>query len=335
MKVAVFSTKPYDRRSLDVENARHQHDLVYFKPNLTTATAQLAQGFQAVCVFVNDELDAQTLEILEHGGTSIIALRCAGFNNVDLLASRRLGFRVVRVPAYSPYAVAEHAVALILALNRKIHRAHNRVREGNFALEGLLGFDVFDRTVGVIGTGRIGAVFAKIMSGFGCRVIAYDPVRNAECEAEGFVYVDLPQLFKAANIISLHCPLTPATHHLIDLAAIEQMQDGVMLINTSRGALMDARALIQGLKSERIGYVGLDVYEEEADLFFQDLSGQVIQDDVFARLMTFPNVIITGHQAFFTVNALGNIAATTLGNISALASGESCPNLVLAEMLSN
>ena len=328
MKVAVFSAKTYDKRFLDEENKQYKHELVYFEPSLNVNTALLAQDFKAVCVFVNDQLDAPTLEILAKGGTRIIALRCAGFNNVDLQATQRLNMQVVRVPAYSPYAVAEHAVALLLALNRRIHRAHNRVREGNFSLDGLLGFDLYGKTVGVVGTGRIGVIFSKIMTGFGCRVIAFDPFPNADCEAAGATYVDLPELFGTSDIISLHCPLTPETHHLIDTSAIQQLKKGVMIINTSRGALIDALALIEGLKSGRIGYVGLDVYEEEADLFFEDLSGQVIQDDIFARLMTFPNVIITGHQAFFTSTALQNIAETTLNNIQQLISGEPCPNLV-------
>jgi len=333
MKVAVFSTKPYDRRSLDAQNERHGHELTYFEPHLSAQTAALARGFEAVCVFVNDRLNAEALERLAEGGTRLVALRCAGFNQVDLEAAGRLGVRVVRVPAYSPHAVAEHAVALILALNRKIHRAHNRVREGNFSLEGLLGFDCNEKTIGVVGTGRIGEAFAKIMRGFGCRVVAADPIRNRDCEALGVEYLGLPDLFATSEIVSLHCPLTPETHHLIDAAAVSQMREGVMLINTSRGALVDTRALIDGLKRGRIGYVGLDVYEEEADLFFEDLSGKVIQDDVFARLMTFPNVIVTGHQAFFTANALARIAETTLGNLTALEQEGACEKLVSAEMV--
>ncbi len=333
MNIAVFSTKAYDRQFLDAENDQQRHEIVYFEPQLTADTARLADGFAAVCVFVNDQLDAQTLEILAQGGTRVIALRCAGFNNVDLHAASRLGIRVVRVPAYSPHAVAEHAVALLLTLNRKTHRAHNRIREGNFSLEGLLGFDLHGKTVGVVGTGRIGEIFAGIMTGFGCRVLAFDPIRNPAVEDAGIAYVDLPELFRASDIVSLHCPLTPETHHLIDASAIAQLKEGVMLINTSRGALIDARALIDGLKSARIGSVGLDVYEEEADLFFEDLSGRVIQDDVFARLMTFPNVIITGHQAFFTQNALQNIAATTLSNITAIEADEACLNLVSTDVL--
>lgn len=333
MKIAVFSTKAYDRRFLDEENEKHNHEIAYFEAHMREASAPLANGYDAVCVFVNDTLDLPTLEILHEGGTKVIALRCAGFNNVDLQAAARLGMSVVRVPAYSPYAVAEHTTALLLAMNRKIHRAHNRVHDGNFALDGLLGFDLHGKTVGVIGTGKIGEVFIRIMKGFGCHVNAYDIKPNPECEAAGATYVDLPTLFETSDIISLHCPLNPHTHHLIDEAAIERMKKDVMIINTSRGGLIDAVALIAGLKSGKVGYVGLDVYEEESDLFFEDLSGKVIQDDVFARLLSFPNVIITGHQAFFTSNALQNISETTLTNISLVESGEPCPNLVLPELV--
>ncbi|PWQ92724.1 2-hydroxyacid dehydrogenase [Leucothrix pacifica] len=333
MKIAVFSTKAYDRRFLDEENEKHNHEIDYFEAHMRVASAPLAKGYDAVCVFVNDTLDESTLEILKQGGTSVIALRCAGFNNVDLQAAQRLGMLVVRVPAYSPYAVAEHTVALMLAMNRKIHRAHNRVHDGNFALDGLLGFDLHGKTVGVVGTGKIGEVFIRIMKGFGCHVHAYDIAVNPACEAVGAKYVDLPTLFETSDIISLHCPLNPDTHHMIDEVAIERMKKGVMIINTSRGGLIDAAELIAGLKTGKIGNVGLDVYEEEADLFFEDLSGKVIQDDVFARLLSFPNVIITGHQAFFTSNALQNISDTTLTNISLVEAGKPCPNLVVPEAL--
>ena len=333
MKIAVFSAKAYDRRYLDQENKQYNFEIAYFELRLTAKTALLARGFDAVCVFVNDVLDKETLQELQTGGTRFIALRCAGFNNVDLEMAEACGLRVVRVPAYSPYAVAEHAVALLLALNRKIHRAHNRVREGNFSLEGLLGFDLHGKTVGVIGLGRIGVIFSKIMRGFGCRVIAYDAIQKADALESGISYVELPELFKQSDIISLHCPLTPETHHLIDESAIAQFKKGVAIINTSRGPLIDTRALIKGLKSEHIGYVGLDVYEEESDLFFEDLSCRVIQDDVFARLQTFPNVIITGHQAFFTENALNNIAATTLNNLQQLYLDEECLNVLTTEVI--
>ncbi|WP_149540410.1 2-hydroxyacid dehydrogenase [Siccirubricoccus phaeus] len=318
MDVAVFSTKPYDRACLDAANAAagRPHALRYLEPRLGQATAVLADGAGAVCAFVNDELDAATLAALAAQGVRLAALRCAGFNNVDLAAAAALGIAVGRVPAYSPDAVAEHTVALILALNRKIHRAYNRVREGNFALDGLLGFDLKDRVVGVVGTGRIGAAVARIMLGFGCQVPAFDPVEEAGLAAAGVRYVPLPELLAVADIVTLHCPLTPETRHLIDAAAVARMRPGVMLVNTSRGALVDTAAVIAGLKSGRIGYLGLDVYEEEAGLFFEDLSGQVIQDDVFTRLLTFPNVLVTAHQAFFTAEALAAIGEVTIGNIS-------------------
>jgi len=320
MRIAVFSTKPYDRTFLDQANQVHQHQLVYLDARLTVDTAALASGFSGVCVFVNDKLDREVLQLLHANGTRLIALRSAGFNNVDLPEAERLEMTVVRVPAYSPHAVAEHAVALILSLNRMTFRAYNRVREGNFSLDGLLGFDLYGKTVGVIGTGKIGLIFADIMRGFGCRVLAHDPFPSAD--AKTFVtYVPLEQLFEEADIISLHCPLTPETHHLIDDAAIAQMKQGVMLVNTGRGRVVDTRAVIDGLKSGKIGRLGLDVYEEEENLFFQDLSQRVISDDQFMRLTTFPNVLITGHQAFFTAEALTNIAETTLANISAFEQG--------------
>ena len=317
MKIAVFSTKPYDVASLQSANADQRHELHFLEPRLTRETAALAAGFEAVCAFVNDVLDAPVLKALADAGTRVIALRSAGYNHVDLLAAERLGMTVARVPAYSPYAVAEHATALILTLNRKVHRAHARVREHNFALNGLLGFDLHGKHVGIVGTGAIGTVFARIMAGFGCQVLAYDPYPNDACRDTGAVYVDLAELFAHSQIISLHCPLTPETQHLIDAEAIAAMPDGVMLINTSRGALVDTPAVIDALKTGKIGSLGLDVYEEEADLFFEDLSDRVITDDVFSRLLTFPNVLITGHQAFFTVEAIEQIAETTLGNLTA------------------
>lgn len=325
VEVAVFSAKPYDRSFLTAANeaAGRPHDLLFFEAHLTAGTAALAAGARAVCPFVNDILDAPTLDALAKQGTRLIALRGAGFNNVDLAAAEKAGIAVARVPAYSPWAVAEHAVALMLALNRKIHRAYARVREGNFALEGLLGFDLHGRTVGLVGVGRIGLVVGRIMRGFGCRVLAYDPSRSEELIQLGGEYVTLEELLAASDIRSLHCPLTPETRHLIDAAAVAAMKPGVMLINTSRGAVIETSAAIDGLKSGRIGYLGLDVYEEEGDLFFEDLSDQVIRDDVFARLLTFPNVLITGHQAFFTREALTAIAETTIANITAFgASGE-------------
>ena len=319
MKVAVFSTKRHDRQSLSDANdaAGKSHELSFLEAHLDARTAALATGASAVCIFVNDNVDRATLTTLQEQGVRLVVLRSAGFNNVDLNAAEELGIRVARVPAYSPWAVAEHAAALILALNRKTHRAYARVREGNFALDGLLGFDLHGRTVGLVGVGRIGLVMANIMTGFGCRVIAYDPVPNSEMESIGGRHVSLDELLATSDIISLHCPLTPETRHLIDAAALERMKRGVMLINTSRGAVVDTRALIDGLKSGKIGYLGLDVYEEEGDLFFEDLSDQVIQDDVFARLLTFPNVLITGHQGFFTEDALKAIAETTVANLTA------------------
>lgn len=328
MKVAVFSTKPYDRSSLDGANTKHGHELVYFDARLSAATAPLARGCEAVCAFVNDELNATVLEEFHRGGVRFVALRCAGYNNVDLEVAERHRLIVARVPAYSPYAVAEHTVALILSLNRKIYRAYNRVREGNFTLDGLLGFDLHGRTVGVVGTGQIGLEVARIMRGFGCQVLAYDIKPNPECESLQVRYVSLEDLLAQSDIITLHCPLTPSTRHLIDTKALQTMKPGVMIINTGRGSLVDTEAVIAGLKSEKIGYLGLDVYEEEADLFFEDHSGQVIHDDVFARLLTFPNVLITGHQAFFTQEALQGIAATTLANLTEFAQNGTCSNAV-------
>jgi len=316
MRVAIFSTKQYDREFLDEANKAGEHELIYFESHLTPHTALAARMANAVCVFVNDQVDAQVLQILSQQKTALVALRCAGFNNVDLASARDFSIAVARVPEYSPYAVAEHTVTLILALNRKIHRAYARVREGNFSLTGLLGFDMKGRTVGIIGTGRIGTAFARIMTGFGCRIIATDPNPNAECEKLGVAYCSAHEVLSQADIISLHCPLTPSTRHLIDADAISRMRKGVMLINTSRGAVIDTQAIIMGLKSGRVGSLGLDVYEEEADLFFENLSDKVIQDDVFARLISFPNVLITGHQAFFTLEAMRAIARTTIDNIT-------------------
>lgn len=314
MNLAFFSTKPYDKRFFESANADAGHALTFFEPRLTAETAPLADGFDGVCVFVNDTLDAGVLETLTKQGTRLILLRCAGYNNVDLAAAERLGLTVTRVPVYSPYAVAEHTVALILALNRKVHRAFNRVREGNFAIEGLLGFDLHGKTVGLVGTGRIGEIMAKICVGFGCDVLAYDIQINPACQAMGVEDVGLDELLAASDILSLHCPLTPDTHHLINAGTVGKMKKGVMLVNTSRGGLIDAQAVISGLKAGRIGSVALDVYEEEGDVFFEDLSGVVLQDDVLARLLTFPNVLITSHQAFFTQEAMREIAKTTLAN---------------------
>jgi D-lactate dehydrogenase len=317
MRVALFSTKPYDRRFFDLANEKAAHDLVYRDERLSDSTFSLAAGCAGVCPFVNDKLDGACLEALARLGIRLVALRSAGFNHVDLAAAGALGITVARVPAYSPHAVAEHTLALILTLNRKTHRAYNRVREGNFALEGLLGFDLHGKTAGIVGTGKIGQVVAQILHGFGCQILACDPFPNPACEALGARYVAKDELFAASDIITLHCPLTPETHHLVDAEAIRRCKRGVMLVNTSRGAVIDTRAVIGGLKSGAIGHLALDVYEEEEDLFFLDRSADVIRDDVFARLLTFPNVLITGHQAFFTQEALAGIASATIDNISA------------------
>jgi D-lactate dehydrogenase len=330
MNIAVFFTKPYEEEFLRAANRAFKHKLTFLEPRLSEQTVSLAAGFPAVCVFVHDEVSARVLEILNANGTHLVALRCAGFNNVDLKTAERLNMKVVRVPAYSPYAVAEHTVGLMLTLNRKIYKSYTRVREGNFSLDGLLGFDMHQRTVGVIGTGKIGAIVARIVKGFGCHVLAYDVRRNPEVEQLGAQYVSLNELYKRSDIITLHCPLIPETYHLIGADAVRRMKPGVMLINSSRGELIDTKAVIAGLKSGKIGYLGLDVYEEEADLFFEDLSTRVIQDDVFSRLLTFPNVIITGHQAFFTREAMKNIAETTLKNIADVENGRPCPNNVTA-----
>ena len=330
MHTLVYNARPYDRDFLSRGNTQG-HRLEFLEARLTPQTAPLAAGYLAVSAFVNDDLSASTLEVLANHAVRYIALRCAGFNQVDLEAAARLGIKVARVPAYSPYAVAEHTVALILALNRRIHRAYHRVREQNFSLDGLLGFDLHGKTAGIVGTGKIGAVLARILNGFGCRLLAHDVAPNPECLALGVSYVPLAELCAEAEIISLHCPLTPGTHHLIDAARLAGMQDGVMLINTSRGGLIDTAAVIEALKAGKIGYLGLDVYEEESDLFFRDLSSRVLQDDLFARLQTFPNVLITGHQAYFTAEALANIAATTLKNLADFESKGGSDNEVSSE----
>jgi D-lactate dehydrogenase len=336
MKIAVFSTKKHDRDSLTAANLAHSnstqgHELCFFETQLNAHTALLAKGMPVVCPFVNDEANAEILKILAANGTRLLALRAAGFNNVDLKAAADLGIAVVRVPAYSPYAVAEHTVALILMLNRKLYRAYNRVRDDNFSLEGLLGFDLHGGTIGIIGTGKIGMVFAQIMHGFGCSLLGYDKFPNPQFAAiDGARYVSLPELLAKSDVISLHCPLTPENHYLINAEAIAQMKPGVMLINTSRGGLVDTEAVIAGIKSAQIGYLGIDVYEQEADLFSEDLSGTIIQDDNFQLLKSFPNVVITAHQAFFTRNALQAIAETTLANITEFAQGQSLTNQIQA-----
>jgi D-lactate dehydrogenase len=312
--VAVFDAKPYERPFLD-SAAGEDLALHYFENRLGKETASLARGFPAVCVFVNDKLDAECLTQLAEGGVRLVALRCAGFNNVDLSAAARLGLSVVRVPGYSPHAVAEHTVAMILSLNRKVHRAYQRVREGNFSLTGLVGFDLHGRTAGVVGLGRIGRCLAEVLRGFGMEVLAYDPYPDADfAERVGLRYVELHELLEQADVVTLNAPLTPQTYHLIDADAIERMKRGVMVINTGRGALIDTAALVAGLKDGHIGAAGLDVYEEESEYFFQDRSEEPITDDILARLLTFPNVLITSHQAFLTRDALQNIADTTLAN---------------------
>jgi D-lactate dehydrogenase len=328
MRVAVFSTKNYDRQFLQPAAAAAGHELLFLEPRVTLETALLAHGFPAICSFVNDYLDAPVLARIAEGGTKFIALRCAGFNQVDLAACHKLGLRIARVPAYSPYAVAEHAVGMMLALNRKFHKAFNRVREGNFAIDGLLGFDMNGKTAGVIGTGKIGASTARILAGFGCKLLFHDVMQNVQCAALGH-YVSLEELLGQSDIITLHCPLLLQTYHMINRAAIERMKPGVMLINTSRGALIDTPAVIDGLKSGHIGYLGLDVYEEEAELFFEDHSDHVIQDDIFMRLATFPNVLITAHQAFFTATALEAIARVTMENLTAFEQGQPTANELL------
>ncbi|WP_411383976.1 2-hydroxyacid dehydrogenase [Pseudomonas sp. L7] len=322
MRVLLFSSQHYDQESFTQAAASSALELHFQAARLTSDTAPLAQGFEVVCAFINDDLGADVLQRLANGGTRLIALRSAGYNHVDLTAAAHLGLTVVRVPAYSPHAVAEHAVALILALNRRLHRAYNRTREGDFTLHGLTGFDLHGKTVGVVGTGQIGAAFARIMAGFGCQLLAYDPYPNPELLALGARYLELPELLGQARIISLHCPLTEHTRHLINAESLARLQPGAMLINTGRGALVDTPALIDALKSGQLGYLGLDVYEEEAQLFFEDRSDLPLQDDVLARLLTFPNVIVTAHQAFLTREALEAIAATTLDNIARWAAGD-------------
>lgn len=331
MKVAVFSAKPYDEQFLVAANTGHEFE--FFEERLNHHTAALAEGHAAVCAFVNDVLNAGVLDRLQRLGIQFVALRCAGFNQVDLRHAAALGIKIARVPAYSPHAVAEFALALIMALNRKTHRAYNRVRDGNFSIEGLVGFDLHGKTVGVMGTGKIGLVFAKIIAGFGVDILGYDVFHNPAFTDYGGVYVSREELFARSDIVSLHCPLTPETFHLINADSITTMKPGVMVINTSRGALVDASAVIDGLKSGHVGYLGLDVYEQEADLFYENLSEQIIQDDVLQRLISFPNVLVTSHQAYFTDTALGNIAATTVRNLTVFERGGSLENEVTLEML--
>ncbi|ETX11088.1 D-lactate dehydrogenase [Marinomonas ushuaiensis DSM 15871] len=325
MKVAVFSCKPYDKRTLSAHAKKNSIEgnaidsaalsMSYFESRLSMETISLVKGFDAVSCFVNDDVNAEVIHCLKQQGVNTIALRCAGFNNVDLVAAKKEGIKVFHVPDYSPTSVAEHAVALIMTLNRKTHRAYHRVKEGNFALEGLLGFNLEGRTVGCIGTGRIGSAFCRIMKGFGCKVLCYDLYPSQELIDQGCEYLSLDELYQQSDIISLHCPLNESTHHLIDKNSLAKMKDGVMIINTSRGALVHAQEAIDALYSKKIGYLGLDVYEQENEIFFEDMSSHIIQDSVFQLMLTFPNVVVTGHQGYFTDEALNHIAETTIDNL--------------------
>lgn len=328
MKIAVYGAKNYDRKYFELVNQRYGYSLVFFDFMLSVPTAKTAAGCDAVCIFVNDDASREVLQELAALGINKLALRCAGFNNVDLDAAKEYGIEVVRVPAYSPEAVAEHAVGLMLCLNRHIHRAYQRTREANFSLEGLTGFTMYQRTAGIIGTGKIGLATLRILKGFGMRLLAFDPYPNQLARDLGVEYVSLATLYAESDVISLHCPLTAENHHLLNQEAFNQMKDGVMIINTSRGALLDASAAIEALKAQRIGALGMDVYENERDLFFEDNSNEVVLDDVFRRLSSCHNVLFTGHQAFLTSEALVSIAETTLGNLQQIANGEPCANRV-------
>lgn len=327
MKIAFFSAKIYDREFFDKN--LDGHEIIYFEAPLNEQTVNLAQGCNAVCLFVNDKLNEPVLKALSASGIKLAALRCAGFNNVDLVAAKANKISVVRVPAYSPHAVAEHAVALILTLNRKTHKAYNRVKEGNFSLERLTGFDLYGKTVGVIGTGKIGKVFCNIMNGFGCKVLAFDLIADKHLEDDGVSYLPLIDVLERADIISLHCPLNEQTRHIVNAHTLTMMKKGVMLINTSRGALINTKDVIKALKTGRIGYLGLDVYEQEETLFFNDLSENIIQDDDIMRLLSFPNVLITSHQGFFTEEALIQIAQITMQNIKDFETGRQLVNAVV------
>lgn len=329
MKIMLFDTHSFEKDYFCEANKTFNHELNFFESRLTEKSAILAKGYPCICAFTNDHLDEKVLKTLSENGTKLLALRSAGYNHVDLKAAKHLGLKVVRVPEYSPYSVAEHAVALLLTLNRKIHKSYNRVREGNFSLEGLVGFDLHGKTVGVIGTGKIGKVFIKILTGFGCQVIAYDlHPDQIFAEQMSFRYADLDSLFKAADIISLHVPLSLETRHMLDQVAFNKMKKGVIIINTGRGALIETQSLISGLKSGHVGAAGLDVYEEEENYFFRDFSNQILNDDLLIRLMTFPNVILTGHQGFLTKEALLNIAQTTLTNVREFETGQFLTNEV-------
>jgi D-lactate dehydrogenase len=318
LKISFFSTQPYDKMFFEKHNVDFGFKLDFFETQLNAHTVNVIQNTTVVCVFVNDVVNAQVIKKLAEKEVKIIALRCAGFNNVDLDSAKEHEIQVCRVPAYSPEAVAEHAMAMIMTLNRKIHKAYNRVREQNFALNGLLGFDLHGKTIGIIGTGNIGKAFSKIAKGFGCTVLAYDIVTNPEMEANGIRFVDIETIFKESDIISLHCPLNDQTRHVINKNSLAQMKNNVMIINTSRGGLINTSDVIRALKKGKVGYLGIDVYEQEEKLFFRDLSENIIQDDDIQRLMSFPNVLVTAHQAFFTNEALTQIASVTFDNVKSL-----------------
>jgi len=316
MKIAFFSTQPFEKPVFEALHNSYPHDITYLDYHLTADTIAAIPKVDGICCFVNDQINNVVIDGLKQKGVQLIALRSAGYNHVDYVYAKQQGITVCRVPKYSPHAVAEHAVALILSLNRHIHRAHQRIRENNFSLQGLMGFDLYQKTIGIIGTGNIGRVFAQIMQGFGCRVIAFDPYPDEQCHKQGVTYVDLSTLLKMSDIVSIHCPLNTQTLHLINHQSLALMKPGSMLINTSRGKIIDTKAVIDALKSQHLGYLGIDVYEEEERLFFIDHSEDCIQDDLFCRLQTFPNVLITGHQGFFTQEAIYNIAKVTLENIT-------------------
>ena len=329
MKLAVYSTKQYDKKYLQQVNDAYGFELEFFDFLLTEKTAKTANGCEGVCIFVNDDASRPVLEELKKHGVKFIALRCAGFNNVDLDAAKELGLRVVRVPAYSPEAVAEHAIGMMMTLNRRIHRAYQRTRDANFSLEGLTGFTMHGKTAGVIGTGKIGLATLRILKGGGMRFLGVDPDPNAAVLDLGAEYVDLDTLLSQSDVISLHCPMTPENYHLLNQSAFDRMKNGVMIINTSRGGLIDSQAAIDALKTQKIGALGMDVYENERDLFFEDKSNDVIQDDVFRRLSACHNVLFTGHQAFLTAEALISISETTLENLRQLENNETCPNALV------
>ncbi len=328
MKTAVFSARRYDKTMLAQANEAAGHELRFLEDRLSRETAILARGCEAVCVFVNDTVDAEVLGILAAQGTRLVATRSTGYNHVDAAAARRLGIAVVRVTDYSPNSVAEFAVGLLLAVNRKIARASVRTREGNFDLDGLMGFDLHGKTVGVIGTGKIGTIFARIMAGFGCTLVGYDRYPTPAFEALGGRYIGVDELLACSDVVSLHCPLLEETHHIVNAAALARVKRGCVLVNTSRGGLVDTEAAVQALKTGQLGGLAIDVYEQEASLFFQDLSSTIITDDVIQRLVSFPNVIVTGHQAFFTVEAIGQIMRTTIDSISAYEAGEELVNRI-------